>query len=92
VTMMSKNWPERLSRRALIANAALGLGGVAAGATVAPVAAQQKVRQADAKYQGQPKGTQSCAICASFQPPNACKLVEGTISPSGWCLLFAPNT
>lgn len=88
---MSKNWSECISRRVLIANTALVLGGVAAGATVTPVAAQQKLSQAVAKYQGEPKGSQSCNVCANFQPPSACKLVEGTISPNGWCLLFSPK-
>ena len=38
------------------------------------------------------KEKQSCAVCAHFEPPNACKFVQGTISPSGWCMLFAPKT
>ena len=52
-------------------------------------AAQQKVSQADAKYQDQPKGQQRCEICLQFQPPNACRIVEGPISPKGWCQYFA---
>ena len=90
--MISKNWSERMSRRVLMTNTALVLGGVAAGATATPAAAQQKVSEAAAKYQGQPKGSQSCGVCASFQPPNACKLVEGAISPSGWCQLFTAKS
>jgi hypothetical protein len=48
-----------------------------------------KISQADAKYQSTAKGDQRCDACLSFQPPNACKFVEGDISPSGWCELFA---
>ncbi|MGA8614431.1 MAG: high-potential iron-sulfur protein [Xanthobacteraceae bacterium] len=54
-----------------------------------PARAQQKVSQADAKYQAQPKDGQQCDGCLQFQAPNACKLVDGNISPTGWCLLFA---
>jgi len=86
------NGSERLSRRVALKGATLAFG-VAATATVATRAgAQQKISQADAKYQDHPKGQQSCAVCVNFQPPNACKFVQGTISPSGWCQLFAPKT
>jgi len=27
-----------------------------------------------------------------FEPPNACKVVEGEINPSGWCQLFVKKT
>jgi hypothetical protein len=53
--------------------------------------AQQKMKQADAKYQDQPKDGHQCDGCAQFQAPSACKLVDGTISPSGWCQLFTPK-
>jgi hypothetical protein len=50
--------------------------------------AQQKLSQGDAKYQTAPKGDQRCEGCANFQAPNACKFVQGDISPNGWCQLF----
>jgi hypothetical protein len=40
-------------------------------------------------YQTTPKNGQACNKCQHFEPPNACKLVTGTISPAGWCQLFA---
>lgn len=52
-------------------------------------AAPAKVSQASVQYQTQPKGEQKCANCMHFEGPNACKLVEGEISPEGWCLLWA---
>jgi hypothetical protein len=36
-------------------------------------------------YQVTPKGDQQCSNCSLFQPPSACTLIDGTISPSGWC-------
>jgi hypothetical protein len=50
--------------------------------------AQAKVPPNTVSYQAKPKGTQRCDGCNNFQPPNACKLVEGEISPQGWCSLF----
>jgi len=50
--------------------------------------AQTKVPQKTVSYQDKPKGNQRCDGCANFQPPNACKMVEGDISPQGWCSLF----
>jgi hypothetical protein len=42
------------------------------------------------QYQTQPKGEQKCAGCQHFiAESNACKLVEGQISPDGWCILWA---
>ena len=48
-----------------------------------------KVSQFAVRYQPTPKGDQFCASCAHFVPPTACKLVEGNISPGGWCRLWA---
>lgn len=80
---------ERISRRMVLTRTAFALGAVTA-ATAAPQAnAQQKVSQADAKYQAQPKDGQQCDACVQFQAPSACKLVDGNISPTGWCQLFA---
>jgi hypothetical protein len=54
--------------------------------------AQQKIKQADAKYQDHPNGTQKCDGCIQFQAPNACKIVDGTISPDGWCQFFGAKS
>ena len=83
---------QRISRRVVLASAALALSAAAAATAVSQAAAQQKISQADAKYQGAPKGDQHCDGCINFQPPHACKFVQGDISPSGWCQLFAPKT
>lgn len=52
-------------------------------------AAQQKVSQAEAKYQTHPKGEQRCSICINLQPPDQCRFVVGPIAPQGWCQFFA---
>jgi hypothetical protein len=40
------------------------------------------------KYQPTPKGDQRCDNCVFWQPPASCKIVDGTIAPSGWCTLY----
>lgn len=48
-------------------------------------------------YQDQPKGDERCSACRHFVPaddggPGSCKLVEGDITGSGWCMLFEPES
>jgi hypothetical protein len=45
--------------------------------------------KARAEYQGIPNGIYSCATCTLFVAPNACKVVEGEVSPDGWCKAYA---
>ena len=80
-----------ISRRVVLSGAALSLGAATTAAMVSRAAAQQKLSQADAKYQTTPKGEQHCDGCVNFQAPNACKFVDGDISPNGWCQLFGPK-
>jgi hypothetical protein len=86
-----RNDCQRISRRVLLTGTALALG-TAAVAAVSQAMAQVKISQAVANYQNTPKGDQRCDRCVNFQPPNACKFVQGDIRPSGWCQLFAPKT
>jgi hypothetical protein len=53
-------------------------------ATDAPV----RMSKADAHYQELPRGGLSCVGCTFFRRPAACQVVEGEISPNGWCRLF----
>ena len=86
-----RNDCQRISRRVLLTGTALALG-TAAVAAVSKAMAQVKISRAVANYQNTPKGDQRCDRCINFQPPNACKFVQGDISRSGWCQLFAPKT
>ena len=54
-------------------------------------AAQAKLAQTEIDYQRTPKGGQRCELCVNWRPPGACKVVAGSISPAGWCSLFAPK-
>jgi len=45
-----------------------------------------KASKAAVQYQTSPKGEQKCADCLHFQAgSNTCEVVDGEISPSGWC-------
>ena len=77
----------RLSRRALLCTGGSFAASVLALRTGAR--AQQRIAKSEAKYQYRPNGIQRCEICLQFQPPNRCQLVEGDISPKGWCQFFA---
>ena len=45
-------------------------------------------------YQDQPKDGQMCATCVQFIPAakpgtsSECQIVEGPISPAGWCIEY----
>jgi hypothetical protein len=50
--------------------------------------APPQVSRETAKYQDSPRGGQTCEACTFFRRPRACQVVEGDISPDGWCQLF----
>jgi hypothetical protein len=47
-----------------------------------------KLSRTAALYQDTPRGGLSCAGCTFFRRPRSCQVVEGDISPTGWCRLF----
>ena len=81
-----------LCRRALLQYAVnTASGGVAiCCAPPNPAAAAPKISKKAVAYQDHPDGDKECAKCAQFQPPDACKMVEGPISPQGSCRIFVP--
>ena len=40
------------------------------------------------KYQAKPNGDQKCSNCLQFEPPKGCKVVEGDVSPEGYCIAW----
>lgn len=60
--------------------------------------AQAKGTKSQFKYQDNPNGNQRCADCSLFMPGKSasangeCKVVDGSISPSGWCTAFSPKS
>lgn len=60
--------------------------------------AQAKGSKSQFKYQDKPNGKEKCGDCSLFVPGKGagasgeCKVVEGPISPSGWCTAFSPKS
>jgi anaerobic selenocysteine-containing dehydrogenase len=77
-----------VSRRDFLFVAAAGGGAICASGLVASPAEAAKMSPKAMAYRPKPNGTQSCQNCANFQPPASCRLVDGAISPSGWCILY----
>ncbi|MCG6952320.1 MAG: high-potential iron-sulfur protein [Betaproteobacteria bacterium] len=81
---------KKLSRRNLLKGVAL----LAAAAALPGARAQGKASKAAMKYQDHPKGDAECSKCLQWIPgktPTAmgtCKVVEGEISPKGWCIAY----
>lgn len=84
----------------------LGLFSVVAGNALMLVstAAEAKASKAAVHYRDSPKGMQMChmckyyiasggrsaGMCMGMMGTGACQLVQGSISPMGWCDLYSP--
>jgi hypothetical protein len=76
--------PNKISRRVILLRSA----GCAAGAAASLLPLRQakaKMKQSSVEYQDTPKGDQQCSNCSLFQEPDGCTIVDGSISPAGWC-------
>lgn len=82
-----------ISRRGFLCNAAFVAGGgvVLSALAATPSVAGAKFSQKMALYQPTPKGAQNCGNCVQFQPATACKVVDGSVAASGWCMLYSPK-
>ena len=77
-----------LSRRTIVARSVAAAAGVAVFFSLVTQAAA-KMSQKSVDYQDTPKGEQDCSNCSLFQEPNSCTIVDGEISPKGWCKFWA---
>jgi hypothetical protein len=84
----------KFSRRSLLKSAVV----LAGAATCAGLSsnreawAQAKASKATMKYQDTPKGDQKCSNCLQFVAPDGCKVVDGKISPEGWCIAWVKKS
>ncbi len=61
----------------------------AASAEPAAPESSGKASQASVQYQAQPKGNRKCSGCIHFiAESDTCNVVDGQISPNGWCTLW----
>jgi hypothetical protein len=89
---MKKLDENKASRRVVLqAGLALAVGAAGAATLAGNAKAQQKIAQKLVQYIPQTKKpAQQCSNCVNWVAPNACKIVEGEISPTGWCVSWAP--
>jgi hypothetical protein len=70
-------------------------GSVVSVVAVTPRAYAAKAAKADFSYQERPKEGKSCSNCKLFivgeSGKGSCAIVDGEISPSGWCLAYSPS-
>ena len=85
---IEKHFDTALSRRSLLQNVASAAGAVGIVSLNAGGANAAKAPQKSVAYQESPKGVQKCDNCSLWEAPNACKSVDGTISPQGWCMIY----
>ena len=78
-------------RRFLSTGLTILAGGLLATAARAQDSGDSKVEQSVVQYQTSPKDGAKCSGCVNFVAPNACKVVQGNISPEGWCVAYAPK-
>ena len=79
----------RVCRRDFLNIAAVGGGTlIALGLAGSASAAPKKFSQKQAHYQPIPKSGNRCQSCALWQAPTSCQVVEGQVSPAGWCMLY----
>ncbi len=91
---MNEDLNRKISRRTLLKGAAVAMG-LALASTLTGKARAAKSSKASMKYQDKPNGDQKCSNCKFFVPgktPTAegtCQVVEGSISPQGWCTAYS---
>jgi hypothetical protein len=87
------NDDKALSRTEMIAKLAAAPIAIGAFATLcAQAEAAATIDKKTADYQTHPNGGKQCSGCVQFISPSSCKLVKGTISPTGYCKFFAAKS
>ena len=88
----------RPSRRRML-QAAMSVGGAVllghtmeSNAQQKPKATLKKRSKEAVGYRDEPYEGRSCAKCVLYSGHGECVLVEGEVSPNGWCLQWTPAT
>ncbi len=94
---MYEDLDKKISRRTLLKGATV-IAGAAIASALAGKARAAKSSKAAMKYQDKPNGDQQCSNCKFFVPGKTpkengtCQVVEGSISPQGWCTAWAKKS
>ncbi|MDA8364731.1 MAG: high-potential iron-sulfur protein [Gammaproteobacteria bacterium] len=84
----------KTSRRMALESVGMIIAAAAIATVVVPKMAHM-ISKARVRYQDHPRGDEYCADCVNFIPgptpaaKGTCMIVEGAISPRGWCTAFA---
>ncbi len=83
--MNKENTAGRMDRRTTLKliGAAVPFVALAAGPAEA-----SKMSQKLSHYRDDPKNGKDCQGCKFFVHPHSCTVVDGYISPKGWCMLW----
>jgi len=90
--------PFRRSRRgllkaaALFGGAALGRAFDAAAQDAKPKVIMKKYSKERVGYRDEPYQGRTCAKCVLYAGDGICAIVEGQVSPEGWCMQWTPAT
>jgi len=87
----------KLTRRHAVVLGTRWLFAGSAGSVVAIDTMAGKASKADFYYQEKPKDGKSCANCKLFiasteSGKGSCALVDGEVSPVGWCMAYSPRS
>lgn len=86
------------SRRIMMQQTATIAGIALAPWLARPAHAQAKASKQAMKYQDHPNNDQRCDTCLQFVPGTkagangTCKVVDGPISPQGWCIAYVKKS
>jgi len=86
-----------ITRRTFVANAVV-LPALAALLLAETTAAEAKGSKAQFKYQSTPNAGHKCSQCtfyvagSSSTASGTCKIVDGSISPNGWCTAWSKKS
>lgn len=90
--------PSRKPARVDVLRGLLSLPAFAGLMALSTSIARAKSSKSQFKYQTKPNGSHKCSGCSFFIPAKSktadgtCKLVDGSISPNGWCEAFSPKS
>lgn len=79
------------SRRAVLRSGAVLTAAAMTGGLMSrrEALAQSKASKEAMNYQDKPSQDKQCSNCFNFIPSNSCSIVEGTVSPNGYCIAWA---
>lgn len=89
--------PSALTRSTFLASA-IALPAIAGLLTGAASADASKASPASMHYQSSPNGDMQCSKCKFFIPGQdaksngSCQVVDGSISPNGYCMAYTPKS